>query len=428
MRPTLALRRMMKVAVEGCCHGELDAIYQHITFLERKNRCKVDLLLMCGDFEGLRNEQDMKCMARPEKYTAMGDFHKYYSKQKVAPILTLVIGGNHEASNYMWELYHGGWLAPNIYYLGNSGCVQVNGVRIGAASGIYKSHHYNLGHWETLPYDRSSMRSIYHQRDYDFQKLSMLPKPSIFLSHDWPMNIPFYGDVEDLLQRKSRHQIEQIGSPPSMELLRALKPDWWFSAHMHTKFAATVEHKMGDASGPGSGSEELNAASPAASTSAGLQAPSVTQFLALDKCLPNREFLEVIDVPIPENSSPANASRKPSKSNGPPVFSYDPQWLAILRAFHPWLTLRRYQEPLPEKAQLRKLVEKELEWVKENVPKKIGEDMRVERCQQFSQTAPMRGFEVGDKKQQPPAYTNPQTEALCSLLELENKINPAPRA
>ena len=41
--------------------------------------------------------------------------------------------------------YHGGWLAPNIYYLGNSGCVQVNGVRIGAASGIYKSHHYDLG-------------------------------------------------------------------------------------------------------------------------------------------------------------------------------------------------------------------------------------------------------------------------------------------
>ena len=30
---------------------------------------------------------------------------KYYMGQKIAPILTIVIGGNHEASNYMWELY-----------------------------------------------------------------------------------------------------------------------------------------------------------------------------------------------------------------------------------------------------------------------------------------------------------------------------------
>jgi hypothetical protein len=29
---------------------------------------------------------------------------RYYSGEKVAPVLTLVIGGNHEASNYMWEL------------------------------------------------------------------------------------------------------------------------------------------------------------------------------------------------------------------------------------------------------------------------------------------------------------------------------------
>lgn len=30
---------------------------------------------------------------------------RYYTGTKVAPMLTLVIGGNHEASSYMWELY-----------------------------------------------------------------------------------------------------------------------------------------------------------------------------------------------------------------------------------------------------------------------------------------------------------------------------------
>lgn len=41
--------------------------------------------------------------------------------------------------------YHGGWLAPNIYYLGHAGSVMVNGIRISGASGIYKSHDFHKG-------------------------------------------------------------------------------------------------------------------------------------------------------------------------------------------------------------------------------------------------------------------------------------------
>lgn len=29
---------------------------------------------------------------------------RYYTGEKTAPLLTVVIGGNHEASSYMWEL------------------------------------------------------------------------------------------------------------------------------------------------------------------------------------------------------------------------------------------------------------------------------------------------------------------------------------
>jgi len=40
-----------QIAVEGCCHGELDAIYAAIQETERREGVKVDLLLCCGDFE-----------------------------------------------------------------------------------------------------------------------------------------------------------------------------------------------------------------------------------------------------------------------------------------------------------------------------------------------------------------------------------------
>lgn len=134
-----------QVAVQGCSHGSLDEIYRTIETYTETTGEVVDLLLLCGDFQALRSKHDFASLAVPPKYFALGSFHEYYSGKKVAPVLTLVIGGNHEASNYMWELYHGGWLAPSIYYLGNAGCVQVDGLRVVGMSGIYKSNDYNKG-------------------------------------------------------------------------------------------------------------------------------------------------------------------------------------------------------------------------------------------------------------------------------------------
>lgn len=127
----------MRIAIEGCAHGELEKIYATIAALEATtpDQPPVDLLLCCGDFQATRNRGDLNCMAVPRKFHDMCSFYKYYSGQLLAPMLTIFIGGNHEASNYMQELPYGGWVAPNIYYLGYAGVVQVNGVRIGGLSG-----------------------------------------------------------------------------------------------------------------------------------------------------------------------------------------------------------------------------------------------------------------------------------------------------
>ena len=104
----------MKIAIEGCCHGELDNIYSTLAFLEAENKIKVDLLIICGDFQAVRNEKDLDSMAVPDKYKEMQTFWKYYSGVKTAPVLTLFVGGNHEASNYLTELPYGNVNSCNL--------------------------------------------------------------------------------------------------------------------------------------------------------------------------------------------------------------------------------------------------------------------------------------------------------------------------
>ncbi|EDR00916.1 uncharacterized protein LACBIDRAFT_186329 [Laccaria bicolor S238N-H82] len=379
-------RQSQQIAVEGCCHGELDAIYSHVNHLENRHNYKVDALLICGDFQAMRNKEDVGNMACPTKYKVLGGFHRYYTGQKKAPMLTIVIGGNHEASNYMWELYHGGWLAPNIYFLGHAGCIQLNGIRIAGISGIYNENHYNLGNYERLPLDPRTMRSIYHTREYNINRLSLLSPPSIFLSHDWPQGIEQYGDTDGLLKKSPhfQHDIQDntLGSPPLLHLMKTLKPEWWFSGHMHVKFEATYPHEK-----------------------------STTKFLALDKCLKGREFLEVIQFPVASCPVP---NPKPKLT-----LSYDPEWLAITRVSNPYLSRRKIQWPFPGADDARQRVARELEWVTAAFPK--PEDLEVERVQQFVKTV-YGPTGKGWARQVSREDGNPQTVAFCEALEIENRI------
>ena len=160
-----------------------------------------------------------------------------------------------------------------------------------------------------------------------------LPKPHIFLSHDWPASIEHHGNLGDLLRRKPFFKDDvrngTLGSPPLFELLKTLKPDWWFSAHLHIKFEATYLHaevapsaipqnpveKNPDEIAICDDDEPISSADPKPSVGnlnpdeitlddeeedvapAPIAPPprERTNFLALDKCVPNtrRQFLEV---------------------------------------------------------------------------------------------------------------------------------------
>ncbi|RMZ57531.1 hypothetical protein APUTEX25_001731 [Auxenochlorella protothecoides] len=332
-----------QVAVEGCCHGELDAIYSTLQALAEQDGRPIDLLICCGDFQAVRNLDDLECMACPPKYRSIQSFYRYYSGEARAPIPTLFIGGNHEAANHLWELHYGGWAAPNILYLGAAGVVGFGGLRIAGLSGTYAAHHYPLGHFERPPYNNSSMRSAYHVRSLEVHRLARLATaPDIMLSHDWPQGIARHGDLDALLRRKSflRSEItdNSLGSPPAAELLHHLRPAYWFSAHLHTKFAALVRH----AAEP---EQEVPQKHPPKGSSPGTLKPRssnaaprvrgrhpATRFLSLDKCLPRRQFLQVLDFP---------------EASGAHEFTYDAEWAAVLRATHELQNLAPAPTALP---------------------------------------------------------------------------------
>jgi lariat debranching enzyme len=128
----------------------------------------------------LRDESDLEALECPPKYKELGEFHRFYKREKVAPILTIFIGGNHEASNYLRDLYYGGWVSENIYYLGCSGVIDIkkgdHSIKIGGLSGIDKKYDMFKGYFEEWPYTHSHdyLRSIYHIREFDIQKMKLV--------------------------------------------------------------------------------------------------------------------------------------------------------------------------------------------------------------------------------------------------------------
>ncbi|XTI88387.1 lariat debranching enzyme [Cenococcum geophilum] len=524
METPIVEKKGLRIAVEGCGHGTLHSIYASIQkTCEIQSWDGVDLLIIGGDFQAVRNAQDLNVVSMPAKYREIGDFHEYYSGARVAPYLTVFVGGNHEASNYLWELYYGGWAAPNIYYMGAASVVRLGPLRIAGLSGIWKGYNYKKPHYERLPYNQDDIKSIYHVRELDIRKLLQIrTQVDIAVSHDWPRGIEWKGNWRELFRKKSHFEAEaregSLGSVAAKYVLDRLRPAYWFSAHMHIKYSATLEHEyypprefsgpieplsapaaiepvapaalkneeeidldMDDIEGPSSTAaqaaeknqdeihldledddnplhpkggvsqtsstdipepdsqngpsttsttevpqdlRDLLPASFARSTSNTASArpkPNLllppadiknktTYFLALDKCLPNRDFLQLLDIEPLESSDFVRPMR----------LEYDREWLAITRVFAKELILGDPDAKVPfdkGDAHYLPLIEQEETWVEENVVKTgkmvIPEDFEV--------TATPYDTVIGPRVNgQPQEYNNPHTKAFCDLLQMPN--------
>ena len=287
----------LNIIVTGCIHGCLDKMYKDINEYSLSNNKKIDLVLCTGDFECMRTEKDLIFLSCPEKYREMGDFHKYYTSKAIAPYLTIFIGGNHEASNYLEQNYYGGWVAHNIYYLGRSGVINVKGIRIGGVSGIFNKYDYFRGNFEKKENDiKGDKKSIFHLREFEITKMSHFKnKIDIFMTHDWPTNLVSDDDKQNVFKKKPhfKNDINEgtLGSFPGEFLLKKLKPNYFICGHMHFYY----KNKIND-----------------------------TEIYAFDKCLNKRQYFGLINV---------KKSIISININDNDIY-IDPEWMAITHTFN----------------------------------------------------------------------------------------------
>ncbi|KAH6976186.1 lariat debranching enzyme, C-terminal domain-containing protein [Ilyonectria sp. MPI-CAGE-AT-0026] len=440
--------RQPKIAVVGCGHGALDTIYSTLeTQCAQKGWAlsDLDLLIICGDFEAIRNQADLNCMAVPRKYRKLGDFHKYYSGEAKAPVLTLVIGGNHEASNYLFELYHGGWLAPNIYYLGAAGVIRYGPWRIAGLSGIYNPSNYRKPHHERLPYENNHIRSIYHVREYNVQRLLQIrSQVDIGLSHDWPAWVELFGDHATLYAAKppwlASAKIDNLGSKPAAEVMNHLRPSYWFSGHMHMRFTTDVEYKdnlsFEDCVKALPVPDALKAmlpifknqgkSSPARPSPKPAGSHSKTEFLGLHKAGSDaRLFMELRELELPPRPDTDNAQFSTPNDDGKFSLYYDEEWLAITRAYASALRVADPETLVvpptkPQKNPSASLPQHRA-WVGENI---VNKDL-LKVPNGFTAHAPVHAPDAPETFEQPPEYTNQQTARFTELLQIPNKFKSA---
>lgn len=163
-----------------------------------------------------------------------------------------------------------------------------------------------------------------------------------------------------------------------MEVLRELYPTHWFAAHLHCKFAAVVPNE---------------------------DCSKTTKFLALDKCLPRRKFLQIIDIDHDQSL--------------PIKLSYDLEWLTILFLTNHLLSVKNSLSYMPgPHHQVRwKFVPSEEE--KERIHHKLNYDLAVplnfkETVERYDPENPCLRVD------QPNLSVNHQTTEFCNKLGIDD--------
>jgi lariat debranching enzyme len=161
---------------------------------------------------------------------------------------------------------------------------------------------------------------------------------------------------------------------------------------------------------------------PTSSREAIPERPSETHFLALDKCLPRRQYIELVSIEVDTSCKRKRDELYQANAN----LEYDPNWLAITRVMHRYFDTSTPSSRLPlvsELAAIKEEVKAEMAWIQENV---VDRDLLAISTNFAPQAPSITSLDPSvDRRrwarQQPPKYSNPQTQAFCDMLRIENR-------
>ena len=234
----------MKILVTGCLHGEWEKLVNTVNQIEQEKGTKPDLIIVSGDTQTMRTEKDLESLACPPQYRLMHTFYKLYTGEIQMPVPTIVVGGNHEAMDWLFLLPFGGWLAPNVFYAGRANSLVFGDTTISSISGLYRSNFYYQPVNEKYPIRSNDMTSSHHIRAFsDFQLLG-LSNTDIMCSHDWPSGTAsnYGGKYLEKLKPTliDSDRAGNFGLIRGMDYINKLTPSAYFAAHHHIKFSTTI--------------------------------------------------------------------------------------------------------------------------------------------------------------------------------------------
>eukprot|EP00474_Spongospora_subterranea_P004430 CRZ04888.1 hypothetical protein [Spongospora subterranea] len=295
----------MLIAIAAGVMGEWAAVHRQILKQTRKTGRRPDLLLVPGNSIPARNAGDLAQTHMCDKFQSRHSFYKYYARESTSPCPTIVVGGEHDPSNYLFEMYFGGWLAPRIYYLGASGCVRFGGLRIAGISGVYDQERFDTGYHEPFPLRADDLRTFPFTRQAELFKLRQISGGvDLVLSYDWPTGVTRHldddgGSLFERYPHVAGGNGRAVGNPHLDSVLKHLQPQYWIAGRHYVDFTSRIEHD----------SEQVLKAS---------------MFLCAERSARKKVSVRYLELPDIEGSDH--------------VLSYDPEWLTIQRLTTPLLS------------------------------------------------------------------------------------------
>lgn len=205
----------IRFAIVGDVHGEQNLMYDLIDKLQSEHG-EIQAILQVGDFETIRKFDDLQYYYAPQKYHKISDLAEYWEGIRKASVPTVFIAGNHEA----WGVLEGkSCIAPDIFFLGRSGTIEICGKKIGGLGGLYRKKHYELD----LPKTPDDTWKFYRRKDAEKLAQSDL---DILLLHEWPSLDGF-----EVVNGCGRYA-SKIPTPANM-VIDKTSPCYVFAGHHH---------------------------------------------------------------------------------------------------------------------------------------------------------------------------------------------------